>query len=340
MIGKIVLVINSLLFFCGCSFFSSSTDFKFDVKAYPLSGAILLAQDSILISYKSNEDFDSVVVVINGDRIKMNNEQLHYDLNGQYGVISYLVEFHKNRNSKMIRRRLINRPPAPEIEKINIVKKIKREGAPHTQGFTIDDGVIYESSGEYGKSYVHKVDLESMRPIRDVKLDSKYFGEGCAVLGDSLYVLTWQEGILFKYNKLTLELEEAYPIMTDGWGLTTDGEFFYLSDGSSYIYKLSTDKFEILDKIEVITNNGALNYINELEWIDGYIYANCFTTDYIAKIDPKSGVVIKFYDASGLWELKPENYGEDVLNGIAYDINTKKTYITGKKWDVVYEVKF
>ena len=313
---------------------------KVEISLTPISGSTLSITDSVLIGYKSSEVFDSVVVNLNGKTFNLPTQsgKKYCEFNTRYGVIPYVVTFYKKGNTQIEVAEFINKVKAPEEKKIKVEKSFSRTGNPHTQGFVIDNGILYKSSGEYGKSYVHKVDLKSMKSLKRTNLENKYFGEGCAIIGDDLYVLTWMENTMFKFNKHTLELIETIPITTDGWGLTTDGKNLFLSDGTQYIYTLSATDYKILNKVAVVTNNGNLGNINELEWIDGYIYANMFLYEHIAKINPNTGVVETLFDASGLYVPKVKYMGDDVLNGIAYDKKTKKIYITGKKWNKVYEV--
>ena len=337
MINKLVVAVFSLMAIISCG----EAQKKNEIKTYPSQGSVITSRDVIRYGYESDVVFDSVIMSIGRDKYHVNPKLkfVNCKSNASYGNSSYEFTFYKDGSSQTLKKTFKINPKEPEVKKLKVVRTIKRTNTPHTQGYCIDNGVIYESSGEYEKSYVQRVGLNNMKPIKKVNLDGKYFGEGCAIIGNELFVLTWMEKTAFVYNKTNLSLIKTLPIRTDGWGLTTDGVFLYLSDGTSTIYKLSPKDMSVISKVDVITNNGLLNYINELEWIDGYIYANVFTTEYIAKIDPKSGVVLTLYDASGLWLPLPKNFSEDVLNGIAYDSKTKKVYITGKKWDKVFEVE-
>lgn len=331
-----------LMMLSSCGSAAQSKKALSEVKLYPQNGTTISGRDNINFSYESEIDFDSVVLTISSRKLRFNkgDKKLSYLIGNTYGEVPYTVTFYKDSKRESRSQHFTLTAPKPEYKRIEVIKKIKRSGTPHTQGYTIDNGVIYESSGEYGKSYIQKVDLKTMNSIAKTRIDDRFFAEGCAIIGDEVYVLTWMEKSMLIFNKKTLSLIKTIPITTDGWGLTTDGKYLYYSDGSHNIYKVSPKNCEIIEQIEVRTNDGLLNYINELEWIDGYIYANVFTTNFIAKIDPVSGVVKALYDASGLWTEKPEYQTEDVLNGIAYDKQTGKKYITGKKWDIVYEIEF
>lgn len=331
---KIISIVSLLLMLVvGC-------DGDFEVRLSPNSGAIIAVRDSVLVSYSSPEKFDSVIVTIDKAKYKLSAGviQKYCKFDTRHGSIAYSTTFYKGKKEQTISRIFTNKPKPPLEKKLEVVNSLSRSGNPHTQGYVIDNGVLYESSGEYGKSYIHKVNLLNMKSEKRVNLEDKYFGEGCAIIGDDLYVLTWQEKTLFKFNKNTLELKDTIPISTDGWGLTTDGTYLYLSDGTQFIYTLSATDYKILNKVAVVTDNGSLYNVNELEWIDGYIYANIFMYEHIAKINPKTGAVETLYNASEIWVPTQDIYDQNVLNGIAYDSETKKIYVTGKKWNTVYEV--
>lgn len=341
MIKTIIIYVIIIFTAMGCDG-AANKKTTFEVDLYPANGSIISGRENINFSYSSKIDFDSVVLMISKKKYLFNKaeKELSYFCGNSFGKIPYMISFYKDSKRDSRSNYFIHNPSKPEYKRLDIIKKISRSGTPHTQGYTIDNGVIYESSGEYGKSYIQKVDLKTMRSIAKTAIDGRFYAEGCTIIGDNLYVLTWMEKTILVFNKNSLKLLKTIPITTDGWGLTTDGEYLYYSDGSQYIYKMSPEDFKILEKTEVFTNDGALSHINEMEWIDGYIYANIFTTNLIAKINPVNGVVKTLYDVTGLWEPKPEYYTEDVMNGIAYDSRTKKIYVTGKKWDIVYEVKF
>ncbi len=332
-----VLLCAALFVACG-----SETESKFaEIDVLPRKGTKISGKTEVNFSFYSKKEYDSLMLIVDSKKYKISKEQksVLVGVGNKYGKISFeIIAFDAGKESSL-KSYFFNYPSEPEFQKIKI-KNTRKRVAAHTQGICIDKNTIFESSGVYGQSFVQSIDKNTFKTLKRVDLEHKYFAEGCAVLGDKLYVLTWQEKTAFVYDKNTLELLQTLPIKTDGWGLTTDGKTLFLSDGSEFIYELNPEDLSVVRKIEVLTNQGELNYINELEWIGGKIYANVFTTDYIVRIEPKTGVVEKIYDASGLWEVVPEYQSEDVLNGIMFDTITGKTYITGKKWDKIYEVIF
>lgn len=209
--------------------------------------------------------------------------------------------------------------------------------ASYTQGLQYVDGVLWEGTGEWGESCLQKVELESGKVEVLKELPRSEFGEGITVLGDKVYQLTWTNGIAHEYN-LQGELLKNHRYSGEGWGLTTDGEKLYMSNGTPDIYKIDPATFKREGKITVTMRGEVVDYINELEWIDGKIWANVYTTDYIAIINPQSGVVEGVVDCTNLLPLEDVEDDTDVLNGIAYDKERKRIFLTGKRWNKLFEV--
>ena len=209
--------------------------------------------------------------------------------------------------------------------------------ASYTQGLQYVDGVLWEGTGEWGESRLQKVDLESGKVEVLKELPRSEFGEGVTVLGDRVYQLTWTNGIAHEYN-LQGELLKNHRYSGEGWGLTTDGETLYMSNGTPDIYKIDPATFKREGKITVTMRGEVVDYINELEWIDGKIWANVYTTDYIIIINPQSGVVEGVVDCSNLLPMEDVEDDTDVLNGIAYDKEGKRIFLTGKRWSKLFEV--
>ena len=224
-----------------------------------------------------------------------------------------------------------------ERYKIEVVKAYPRDTGSYTQGLFWHDGSLYESTGLNGKSTFRKVDLQSGQALTKLPFNKKYFVEGSVILGDKLYILTWTNKVVFIYDANTLEYRSTYSYPREGWGLTTDGKSLISSDGSSRIYFLTPElKFE--RSINVTLNGRAVRYLNELEWIDGRIWANVYTTDTIVIINPDTGIVEATVDCEGLLPERLRTYDTDVLNGIAVD-SEGRIFLTGKNWPELYEVK-
>lgn len=224
-----------------------------------------------------------------------------------------------------------------ERYKIEVVKAYPHDTGSYTQGLFWHDGSLYESTGLNGKSTFRKVDLQSGQALTKLPFNKKYFVEGSVILGDKLYILTWTNKVIFIYDADTLEYRSTYSYPREGWGLTTDGRSLISSDGSSRIYFLTPElKFE--RSINVTLNGRAVRYLNELEWIDGRIWANVYTTDTIVIINPDTGIVEATVDCEGLLPERLRTYDTDVLNGIAAD-SEGRIFLTGKNWPELYEVK-
>ena len=224
-----------------------------------------------------------------------------------------------------------------ERYKIEVVKAYPHDTGSYTQGLFWHDGSLYESTGLNGKSTFRKVDLQSGQALTKLPFNKKYFVEGSVILGDKLYILTWTNKVVFIYDADTLEYRSTYSYPREGWGLTTDGKSLISSDGSSRIYFLTPElKFE--RSINVTLNGRAVRYLNELEWIDGRIWANVYTTDTIVIINPDTGIVEATVDCEGLLPERLRTYDTDVLNGIAVD-SEGRIFLTGKNWPELYEVK-
>jgi glutamine cyclotransferase len=240
--------------------------------------------------------------------------------------------------------------PEPPALKYTIVKDYPHDTLSFTQGLIVYNGKMYEGTGgspEYStfKSWVGTVDIETGKNIQKVPLDTTYFGEGITILKDKVYQLTWKGHKGFIYDAKSLKKLGEFPIKTEGWGITNDGTNLIVSDGSSNLYFLDPNTFNTAKIVSVTDNNGGVSDINELEYINGFIFANKWETNYIYKINPSNGQVVGKADFTGVIEkyakgFDAENKGDAVLNGIAYDSVNKKTYITGKLWPKLFEVKF
>ncbi|MDO5443419.1 MAG: glutaminyl-peptide cyclotransferase [Bacteroidia bacterium] len=222
--------------------------------------------------------------------------------------------------------------------KVQVVKEYPHSTDSYTQGLFFYNGQMLESTGQYGSSTFRIVDMQSGEPIKKLDFSRKYFVEGSVVLGDNLYILTWQSKVAFIYDANTLEYKSSYSYPREGWGLTTDGKQLIASDGSSRLYFLSED-FKLLDTVDVTMDGRPVRYLNELEYIDGKIWANVYMTDLIVIINPATGKVEATVDCTGLLPKELRDNRTDVLNGIAIDPDTDKIYLTGKYWKRLYEVK-
>jgi len=220
---------------------------------------------------------------------------------------------------------------------VKVVKEYPHRTDAYTQGLFFHEGVLWETTGQYGESTIRTVELASGEPIELKKLTGKYFGEGSVILDGVLYVLTWTNKVAFKYDAATLTYQQTLRYPREGWGLTTDGKQLIASDGSANLYFLDKD-LKLLKRLPVTMNGRSLRYLNELEWVDGKIWANVYTTDTIVIINPADGKVEAAIDCTGLLPEKLRKKDTDVLNGIARDAEGR-IYLTGKKWPRLYQVE-
>lgn len=221
---------------------------------------------------------------------------------------------------------------------IEVVAEYPHDTDAYTQGLYFDEGKLYESTGLHGKSTFRKVDFESGEVIKRLDFDKKYFVEGSVRFKDNIYILTWDSRIAFVYDAKTLEYKSSWKYPREGWGLTTDGRQLIASDGSANLYFLD-ENFAQKDKKLVTIENRPVRWLNELEYIDGKVWANVYTTDEIVIINPKTGKVEGVVDCRGLLPKSLRKPSTDVLNGIAYNPDTRKIYLTGKNWPKLYEIK-
>jgi len=220
-----------------------------------------------------------------------------------------------------------------------IVQTYPHDRNAFTQGLVFEDGILYEGTGLRGRSTIRKVVLETGEGLQLLELYGQFFGEGITIWKDRIIQLTWQSNTGFVYKKDTFELIDKFTYPTEGWGITHDGTHLIMSDGSSTIYFRDPESLQEIDRIEVFAGSGPVVRLNELEYVQGEIYANIWQTDYIARIDPKTGRVTGWINLTGL--LKPEvlNQPVDVLNGIAYDSKNDRLFVTGKLWPTLFEIK-
>ena len=222
--------------------------------------------------------------------------------------------------------------------KVKVVREYPHDPKAYTQGLFYMDGKMIESTGRFGESTLRVVDFESGKVSRRLDFADKYFGEGSVALGGKIYVLTWTNRVAFVYDAASLAYEKAYSYPREGWGITTDGKSLITSDGSSRIYFLSTD-FKLQKSLDVKMDGRSLRNLNELEWIDGKIWANVYLTDMIVIINPESGKVEARIDCSGLLPKSLRTRDTDVLNGIACDPASGRIWLTGKNWPRLYEIE-
>lgn len=234
---------------------------------------------------------------------------------------------------------------APVEYGYKVIKSLPHDTSSYVEGLEYHDGFFYESAGDYGHSSLRKVDPASGKVLQKADLDKQYFGEGITVIGNKIIQLTYREKVGFVYDKATFKKlsDFSYTTGREGWGLAFDGQKVLNTDGSNTIFFLNKDTYQKIGSIDVFDDKGAIQNLNELEMIDGKIYANVYTTNNILIINPENGVVEGKIDLSG---LLPADYfktedekANNVLNGIAYDKATKRLFVAGKKWPHIFQIE-
>lgn len=289
---------------------------------------------------KKNHPIDSVVYRLDGQKIAateplMNKKLGLYNLSAKVYSSGQKVELNEQIN--------IVSKDKPKLYTYSIVNEYPHDKTAYTQGLEFYRDTLYESTGLRGKSSLRKVNFKTGEIFKQIALDKVYFGEGISILNNRLYQLTWKGNMGFQYdpNSLKMQRSFAYQNSKEGWGLCNDGQYLYKSDGTHQIWILDPQNQKEIGKIQVMTDKNALKKINELEWVNGKIFANTyqFKKEVGVIIDPKTGAVEGVIDFSGL-KSKVENLPNlDVLNGIAYHPKRKTFFVTGKNWSKLFEVK-
>lgn len=289
---------------------------------------------------KKNHPIDSVVYHLDGIKISdvqpLNKKSLGiYDLTASVYLSGKKLEYKENIS--------IVSALKPKLYTYTILNEYPHDKTAYTQGLEFYRDTLFESTGIRGKSSLRKVNFKTGEVFKQIALDQVYFGEGISILNDKLYQLTWQGKMGFQYqpDQLKMERSFAYQNSKEGWGLCNDGQRLYKSDGTHQIWILDPRTQKETDKIQVMTDKNALKKINELEWVDGKIYANTyqFKKEVGIIIDPQSGAVEGVIDFSGLKSKVEQVSNLDVLNGIAYHPKRKTFFVTGKNWSKLFEVK-
>ena len=289
---------------------------------------------------KKNHPIDSVVYQLEGQKI----DELHPLKNITLGIYDLTASVYvSGRKSDYAEKITIVAPVKPKLYTYSIINEFPHDKTAYTQGLEFYRDTLYESTGLRGKSSLRKVDFKTGKVLQKIDLDKVYFGEGISILNNKLYQLTWQGEMGFQYKPDHLKMEHsfAYQDSKEGWGLCNDGQNLYKSDGTHQIWILDGNTQKEIGKIQVMTDKNALKKINELEWVEGKIYANTyqFKKEVGVIINPQTGAVEGVIDFSGLKRKVEQVSNLDVLNGIAYHPKRKTFFVTGKNWSKLFEVK-
>lgn len=230
-------------------------------------------------------------------------------------------------------------PAAVPAYTYRVVASYPHDPTAFTQGLEFVDGILYEGTGLYGFSSLRVEDLETGNASEIVWLSSDLFGEGITVWGDEIIQLTWESNIGFVYDRDSLAVRREFDYPTQGWGITHDDKRLIMSDGTSNLYFRDPETFEEVGRVQVTDDRGPVTMLNELEYIDGEVYANIWKTDRIARIDPETGRVTGWIDLTGLLSSAGGTPWANVLNGIAYDAENDRLFVTGKLWPRLFQIE-
>jgi glutamine cyclotransferase len=227
----------------------------------------------------------------------------------------------------------------PKRNGYRVINSYPHDREAFTQGLFYDNGVLYEGTGQETGSSLREVELVTGKVLRQLNLEPPLFGEGITLYNDRIYQVTWRSKVGFVYDKSTFSQINKIYYQTEGWGLTTIKDQIIMSDGSNVLYFIEPEMFTVVSRLEVYDNEKKADQLNELEYINGEIWANMWMTDLIARIDPVSGKVIAYIDLKGLLKDPDTDTSRDVLNGIAWDKAGSRIFVTGKNWPKLFEIK-
>ncbi len=262
------------------------------------------------------------------------------DLSLGYKLLSAIVDHNQTKDTITVNI-VFKSAVKPAIYGYQVVNTFPHDTTSYTQGLEYHDGRFLESTGEYGTSTLRWVDPKTGKSLQRIDIDKQYFAEGSTLIDNKVVMLTWQNNMGIVYDASSFKQLSTFPYQNsrEGWGLTFDGKQLLKSDGTNRIWFLNKDNLVEEKYIEVYDDKGQVDQLNELEYIDGKLYANIYQSDRIAIINPATGVVEAYIDASGILPKTDSYSNTDVLNGIAWDAKGKRLYITGKKWDKLFEIK-
>jgi len=342
------------LFFIACRNDKKIEDHSLFIDSSKLKQTYALNEDLLLqLKNDQNTVFDSVQYFINDLKIGSvkGNEMLTYKLsNVKYGPQNIkAVAFSGGTPNETTTKVDVLSHVQPTIHSYTIVNTYPHDIKAYTQGLEFNGDLLLESTGNgegigthtKGKSSVRKVNPVTGKVVHITELDDAIFGEGLTVLNNKIYQLTYKNNEAYVYNLETLQKEKTLPYFQamEGWGLTNDGTNLYMTDGSDRVYKLNPADFKMIDYIVVSTNRGTVPYVNELEWVNGQIYANFYGQDAIGIFSPVDGTVNGVVDLSELKSKVTQHPDLDVLNGIAYNKKKGTFFVTGKNWDKMFEIR-
>ncbi|WP_147676208.1 glutaminyl-peptide cyclotransferase [Algibacter pacificus] len=332
-----IIFLTTLLVACGSNNGLKKNDFNIITNAE--KGNISINETlELSLQNKKNHKIDSISYTLEGKKINNNQPLNDFKLGKQN--IEATIFFNGEKQNVNTSITILNNE-SPKLYTYKIINEYPHDITSYTQGLEFYNDTLYESTGQNKESKLRKVDYKTGDVLKNINLADEFFGEGLTILNDKIYQLTWQKGTGFVYDVHTFEKLSSfkYSNSKEGWGLCHNDQSIYKSDGTEKIWLLNPETLVEEEYIQVFTNKGKIIGINEMEWIDGKIYANRYQKDGVAIINPKNGAVVGVIDFTPLKKLVTQHEGLDVLNGIAYNPKTKTVFITGKRWDKLFEVE-
>ena len=332
-----IIILGFAMISCGGSPEEKAKDLHFKTNAQ--NGNLTLGEAlTFSLQNNKNHEITSLNYTLNGQPVEENKPITISRLGNQELEATI---FFGEQSAKVKTNVVVLNTEAPKIYKFNIINTYPHDITSYTQGLEFHNGELYESTGQYGESKLRKVDYKTGEILKNVDLDKAFFGEGLTILNDKLYQLTWRRGTGFVYDVNTFEKTGSfkYGKSKEGWGLCNDGKILYKTDGSEDIWILNSETLTEDDFLQVYTNKGRIGQLNELEWINGKIYANIYQRNGVAIINPETGGVQGVIDFTSLKDKVTQHQKLDVLNGIAYNPETNTIFVTGKNWDKLFEVE-
>lgn len=296
---------------------------------------------TVEITAKNGYSIDSVNYFLSGKNLPVVNKQITLGASTLGTHQFKAILFTSGQEITLQQDIVLLSDTAPEIFTYEILNTYPHDSSAFTQGLEFVGDTLYETTGINGESSLRKVEYTSGKVLAQTNLKEEFFGEGLTILGDTLFMLTWRSGKGFLYDPTTLEAlgQFNYGDSKEGWGLCNDGETLFKSDGSQYIWKLDPKTLKEIDRIETVTNKAVFNKTNELEYVSGKIYANVWQKPSMMIIDAASGAITGVINFSGLEKLVTQHEKLDVLNGVAYHRGRNTFFVTGKRWDKLFEVR-
>ena len=331
-----IIIVATLISGCG----NSSKPIKHFLIQTNANKNVISNTDTLKLSLSnpSNKKIDSVNYVMNNspvaDIFSLQNSSL-----GEKMIKAEV--FYDGKKEVAIQKVIVVNGSTPKLYTYELLNTYPHDITSYTQGLEFYNGVLYESTGQYGESKLRALDYKNDAILNNVNLSRSYFGEGLTVLNDKIYQLTWKEGRGLIYDVNTFETLGSfnYGQSKEGWGLCNDGRQLYKTDGSENIWILNAQTLEEERFVQAYTNKGRLTNLNELEWVEGKIYANRYQKNGVAIINPINGAIEAVLDFKDLKNKVTNHPGLDVLNGMAYNPDTKTLFVTGKRWDKLFEVR-